>query len=53
MTHLQIVGHAHAAVQLHRLLTDEAAGVSDNHLRPDNACRRSPTFAEMQRNAAR
>src|SRR5256885_12470487 len=29
MAHLQLFGHAHAAVQLHRLLADVAGGVGD------------------------
>ena len=41
----QLVGHAHAAVQLNRLLADEAARLTDRHL----GCRqRAPTLARIR-----
>ena len=47
MAHFELVGHAHAAVQLHRLLSDEAAGLADHDLcrrqRPAALADRRPT----------
>ena len=34
MAHVELVGHAHAAVQLHGLLADEARCLADQHLGP-------------------
>ena len=49
---IQFIGHAHAAMDLHRLLADEAAGLADLHLgggdgflAPDRRSRRASGVA--------
>ena len=39
VAHLQLLAHAHAAVQLHRFLADVAAGVGDLDLRGRHGAR--------------